>query len=958
MSDESDLASPSEGGTEVLTVGTSGWAIDVLANSHDSVVAVDAMGRVLWLNAGAEKAFGYRADSVVGRDVEMLIPGRFAAGHRAHIQEFLAADGSSRPMATRGVLVGQRADGSEFPTAGSISCMATEEGPVMTAILTDLTAHHQTSVRAEKLVRALDGAHVGLLVADHADRVIEANLACTHLVSSWRDIPIVDRPIAAVLGDLDVDWTTLRNDVAERGAWIGDVRHRGAGSAGRHLRLWVASHRDHVTGVSGHVVTLVDTTETMNALESARRNEHLRARSQHLAGLATVELSQTLEVMDWSPELLDVLHIRHRRSPVSYRTFLRAFVPDHRVVVDELIGDVLASGRSRDQLFSVGHEGGDVWHCRLWAETVSRGDADQIVLLSIQDVTAEQERLDAAVRAERQLRAVLNAMTARTVVVDNRGTIQMVNNAWTDHERRCELAAGARAGDDYLDVVRATAGALGGPIISGVQRVLDNVDDRFSVDFKCVGEPECEHWYMLTAEHVDAPEGGVVISHRDITPRKRAEAELAHRAAHDELTGLANRTLIRDHIDQAAVRRADGCLTAVMVVDLDRFKVINDSLGHSAGDVVLTTVARRFREATRPSDMVGRLGGDEFVVVCEQLPDREAACVLADRLLHALHRPVYFEGRALHVRASIGIATSESGSAADETLRHADTAMYASKRRGGHRYALYDEDLGAQALARMDLEHDLRHALSGSELSVACQPLYDLNTGALTGFEALCRWNHPIRGDVPPGEFIPIAEQSDLIIAVGSWVLSEAVHLMSEIDRIDMSRSLRMAVNVSPRQVLAPGFAEDVTDHLARCALEPERLELELTESAVVENIDELIDVLRRLRMVGVRVALDDFGTGTASLSQLSRLPVSTVKIDRSFIENITNHGGGPAIVLTSILAIAAARGLDTVAEGIETKEQLAALRQLGCGLGQGYVLGRPARCADRDSFPPRSLPF
>jgi diguanylate cyclase (GGDEF)-like protein len=531
----------------------------------------------------------------------------------------------------------------------------------------------------------------------------------------------------------------------------------------------------------------------------------------------------------------------------------------------------------------------------------------------------------------------------------------MVNDAWIERERGCELEAGVRVGDNYLAELES-AEIEGSAISAGISRVLAGVDPRFAIDYRCSGTSGCEHWYMLTAEPIHAPSSGIVISLRDITGRKRAEAELAHRATHDLLTGLASRELVRERIERA-LERTDGALTVVMLADLDRFKVVNDSLGHLVGDRVLMTVARRFQAVTRSADVVGRLGGDEFVVVCEAIESREQANAIAERLLQTLQLPVYVEGRELHLRASVGIATATAAErGADDMLQRADTAMYAAKRRGGQRAVFFDDDLGQQAIRRLELEHDLRSALARGEIAVAYQPQYNLQTGVLTGFEALCRWTHPTRGPVSPAEFIPIAEEIDLAVELGSWIMSESIHHLAACDHLDPRLCLRTSVNVSPRQLVTPGFVEDVNIHLSRFGLAPDRLELEIVESAAIENLDEIISTMRQLRSRGVRVALDDFGTGTASLSQLGLLPVSTVKIDRSFIHNITDQAGDPVVVLTSILAIATVLGLDVVAEGIETQDQLDTLRDLGCQLGQGYLLGRPLLRTDREALPPSVL--
>jgi diguanylate cyclase (GGDEF)-like protein len=436
----------------------------------------------------------------------------------------------------------------------------------------------------------------------------------------------------------------------------------------------------------------------------------------------------------------------------------------------------------------------------------------------------------------------------------------------------------------------------------------------------------------------------VLVLTRDITDRKNAELALAEQAVHDPLTGLANRVLLRDRLGQALLRleRTPG-LVAVLFLDLNRFKLINDTLGHAVGDALLNEIAIRLRALARRSDTVARFGGDEFVILCDRVATNDDARAIAERIAAAVARPFVHAGRTLHVTASIGIAsTADATTNPEHLLRDADTAMYQAKERshGAGRYQMFDPDTHNKMVSQLDTENDLREAIANGDLVLHYQPLHVLDTGELHGVEALARWPHPTRGLLLPDEFIPIAEQSGLIIDLGAWVLEEACRQLAEWTacRGTDRNPLTMAVNISPRQLANPVLPAQVGAALAHHAIAPELLCLEITETAMLEEAVSSVEALHRLHALGVRIALDDFGTGYSSLAHLRRFRVDTIKIDRSFVSGLDDAAGDTAIV-GAITAMAAALGMTTVGEGIETAGQLEALERLGCDEGQGYYL-------------------
>jgi diguanylate cyclase (GGDEF)-like protein/PAS domain S-box-containing protein len=440
----------------------------------------------------------------------------------------------------------------------------------------------------------------------------------------------------------------------------------------------------------------------------------------------------------------------------------------------------------------------------------------------------------------------------------------------------------------------------------------------------------------------DPAVGGIVVNYRDITGRKSLEDELKRQAFHDSLTGLANRALFADRLEHA-ISRAERSPTAlaVLFLDLDDFKTVNDSLGHSEGDLLLVAVADRLRASLRGSDTIARMGGDEFAILIEDPIDDETPMDVGRRMLAQLEPPFAHGGKELFVRASIGIATTRSRDhTADEVLRNADVAMYTAKTKGKNRLEVFEPGMHTAALTRLALKGDLERALERDEFTLAYQPIVRLAGGRLSGVEALLRWQHRDRGNVGPAEFIPVAEETGVILPLGRWVLEQACAQAATWNAIS-PQPITMSVNVSGRQLQHPAFVAEVAAVLASTGLAPELLTLELTESVLMQDAEAATAVLVELKSLGVRLAIDDFGTGYSSLNYLRRFPIDELKIDRSFVASLDDGPTHSAVVL-SILRLGETLRLETVAEGIEEASQLAALRGLGADLGQGYLFARP----------------
>jgi diguanylate cyclase (GGDEF)-like protein/PAS domain S-box-containing protein len=430
----------------------------------------------------------------------------------------------------------------------------------------------------------------------------------------------------------------------------------------------------------------------------------------------------------------------------------------------------------------------------------------------------------------------------------------------------------------------------------------------------------------------------------DITSRKEAEAALEHQALHDALTGLPNRTLFGDRLERAVVRadRRHQQL-AVLFLDLDNFKVINDSLGHHAGDALLVEVAARLTACVRNADTVARLGGDEFTILLEDLETEAEAEQVAERIGQVLRTPFRVGDRDIFISASIGLALgAPSRTPAESLLRNADIAMYRSKTAGKARHSLFDSGINPVATERLELEHDLAQALALGQLRVYYQPILSLLDGQVTEVEALLRWDRPGHGPVGPATFIPVAEETGLIVPIGRWVLNQACAQAAAWQaEFPSDPPLVMSVNLSARQFQDPGLLADIQRALHATRLDPRGLKLEITESVAIQDIEGSVATLQALKSAGIQVAIDDFGTGYSALNYLKRLPVDTLKIDRSFVEGLGQDRLDAAIV-QSVVALARTLELSVVGEGIESQAQATKLRALGCDGGQGYLFARP----------------
>lgn len=578
----------------------------------------------------------------------------------------------------------------------------------------------------------------------------------------------------------------------------------------------------------------------------------------------------------------------------------------------------------------------------------------------IHDTTERNRALRALEHSEHFTRTIISSVGEGIVVFDRSLRFQIWNHVM---EELTGLAADEVIGRQATEVFPELP-----------ERGINHLLTRALMGFQVKSQDTPYHiprtgktgWFVGQYSPHISPDGkvvGVVGVVHDITERKRTEQQLVHNAFHDGLTGLPNRALFSDRLERliAAARRNNTHRFGVLFLDLDRFKVINDSLGHLRGDQLLVSIARRLEACVRQGDTVARLGGDEFAILLGEIADLAEATRIADRVQQDLSLPFQLDVHEVFTSCSIGIAVSTPAyTRPEEILRDADTAMYRAKNTGRARYEVFDREMHSEALAQLELETDLRRAIERNELTLHYQPIVDLEDGSLTGFEALVRWQHPRHGIMLPAEFIGLAEETGLIVPLGCWVLREACAQMraweKETTRV---QHLAISVNLSARQFLQPDLLEQIAGVLAQTGFPASRLKLEITESVLMQNASTVSQMLAELRARGVKLCIDDFGTGYSSLSYLQSFPIDSLKIDRSFISAIDDESSSLELIET-IVALSRILGMEAVAEGVESREQLEAVRRLGSRFAQGYHFSHPlpaseALCLVRDQ---RSWPI
>jgi diguanylate cyclase (GGDEF)-like protein/PAS domain S-box-containing protein len=900
------------------------------------VVATDVEFRVVYWNRGAELLLGFPASEMLGRD---LIEGVSIEVTDDRLDRLLADLENGLEIIDE-FLVHKR-DGSPVPVLVLVTPILDDDARLVGIVLvgTDVT---------ERKASEATMARLSAIVESSSDAIIGMDL--TGLVTSWNAgaEQLFGQTTEAMLGRSVASLTASGSgaDVAAmlKGLVGGDTVHmvelvgaRGDGSpVAIESTVYPVSSREGT--VIGAAAISRDVT-ARRALERIAEDEHRRLEeAQRVAQVGSFEFDFVSLESKWSRELRRLMGVGPDEPP-DYTAFLERIHPDDYEQFRRDIEAWLAgSGQFFECEFRVIPEPDVERWLSARVEVFRDGaGAARTMVASVRDVTEQKANTRARRRAEEQFLAAFDLGGVGMLVTDLDRRILRANAAF------CQLI-----GLPLEEVLGSTPDDFADPAEPYEQgslvtdRTVSSGGDRLDIERRYLRSDGTTVYTELHVSVLRNEKGEpeyLFFQVVDVTGRKRVEDELQSLAMHDPLTGLPNRYLLQDRLETALARaQRSHQLVAVLFIDVDHFKLVNDSLGHSTGDTLLVQLASRLMQESRSGDTVARFGGDEFAMVCEDVSDVAEAERIGQRVLALFDEPFLIAEQQLYVTVSTGIVVATPGATPITVLRDADAAMYQAKDRGRARAEMFDESLRHQAAKRLDVEMMLRHALERGEFRVVYQPVVSLPGDMPVSVEALLRWEHPERGTLSPTEFIPTAEETGLIVPIGAWVLEEALAQLSKWRRqLAGASSLYVAVNLSPRQLLSGDLLARCRDATAGNHIPADALCLEITEGAVMQDVDVSVPILRKIADSGIRIAVDDFGSGYSSLSYLKRLPVGTLKIDRSFVNGLPHDADDSAIV-RAIVSLGYALGLELCAEGVETPAQRAELVGLGCHLGQGYL--------------------
>jgi len=919
----------------------------LLDTIEQSVIATDQSGAITYWNRHAEALYGWSAAEVHGRSIiEVVVPERDQASANANMPSLLKGEGWS------GEFLARRRDGSTFWAHAANSPLYDSHGNVtgIIGVSFDISAQKE--------------AQEALATAEARHRTLIENIpAVTYTeplgVTSGTATPFLSPQIEQMTGYPFACWETIPNfgdsivhpdDQERRRRHIEetdasgepyDIEYRIFHSNGEIL--WVHNRAVRVYAPDGTPLYwqgfITDITEQKRASEAVRLSE---ARLQSLMKNA----SDTICVLDATGS------ITYQSSSIEHLTGFtpeeivgkpatELIHPDDLPILGVRLFEIMsAPGVHSPVVYRALHKNGTWRSIEAIPTNLLDDPAIEGIVLNCRDITERQEAEAILRESEERFRALVQHGSDLVSILDQDGTIRFESPSI---ENILGYGLGELIGRNALELIHpddAERVATTLATIHADQHLRDALVYRFR------HADGGWRWLESTGRLVNGAGGiyGAVINSRDVTERMALEAQLEYQALHDALTGLPNRTLLLDRLDQCVARaHRHHDSIAVLFIDLDDFKLVNDSLGHAAGDDVLVIAARRLRHAVREGDTVARFGGDEFVIVLGQPIAIDEVIDIANRIAVTLSEPFQIDGRELQVAASIGIAlTTGEHANRDELLRHADIALYRAKGKGKNTYDIFDEAMHDAVLQRIELGASLRRAIDRSEFSLHYQPIVSLATGDVVGVEALVRWQHPERGMVSPAAFIPVAEETGLILPLGAWILRTACEQGRRwLDASGGGGGFTLCVNLSSRQFAQPELVQQIATVLAETCFPAERLALEITETDAMGDAEGTVRRLEELKALGVQLAVDDFGTGYSSLAYLKQFPVDVLKIDRSFVSGAGVADADTAIV-AAMISLARALGLRVVAEGVETSEQLARLRDLDCDEAQGYHFSRP----------------
>jgi diguanylate cyclase (GGDEF)-like protein/PAS domain S-box-containing protein len=927
-----------------------------------AVVVVDQAGEIVLVNAAAEALFGYGREELVGEQVEILVPKRLREGHRRRRERF-TAEGLTRRMGIGLELIACRKDGIEFPVEIGLSRLQADEGVLISAAICDISERRHAQAQIASLAAIVESCDDAMIAKTLQGTITTWNPAAERMYG-YTTAEAVGRQIRILCPtsehEDEVARILARVASGERIDHFETTRRRKDGSV-IDVSVTISPIHDSRGEVAGASTVARDITERKRAADALAEAEQRFRGAFEESPIGIVMLDRRLGVLRVNDALCRLLG--RDAAQIVGRSILEFTHPD-----DVAPSRAWNESRSRGNVLAplvkryVRPDGSIVEVQVTTTALVEPHDSEPYFFSQLQDVTerrcAERQNaviadlgrralgcadvvalMDEAVRSVREILATTLCIIARCSAD---GAVRLVA---ADGE-----SLGWTIGPGYPTQTAYTL-QVGKPVVS---------DDLLS-ETRFSTPPTVLERGMRRSVSVPVPDRSgsrhVILAHlpaglRRFTDddvrfveavahvvagaldRAAAEDELRRRALEDPLTGLANRALLSSQLETELrhARRLHNRV-CVLALDLDRFKIINDTLGHSAGDVLLLKVAARLAGCMREEDLIARPGGNEFTVIATRTATDHAIAEVAQRLIDAVIDPFELDGREVFITASVGVAVSDHGSETpEELLRDADAAMYRAKEQGGGRYEIFDVTLRHHLVQRMAIEADLRHAIERSELELYYQPLIDLTDERVVGFEALLRWRHPERGMIAPDQFIQIAEETRLIIPIGSWVLQTVCAQLAQ-----WPQQIHVAANLSALQI-TPELTLEVQRQLAQHRVAPDRLVLEITESLVLDPSTK--PIVTSLRALGIKLALDDFGTGYSSLGSLQRFPLDLLKLDRTLISSLDEPKG--VAVIRAAIELGNALGVDVIAEGIETPTQLATLRNLKCPLGQGYLFARP----------------
>lgn len=931
----------------------------LLEVAPDATIIMRSDGTIDLANANAERMFGYERHALVGRPIEVLIPSRFHARHVAQRHQF-ALRPAQRPMGGgKTQLLGLRANGSEFPVEISLNPLLMDNDQLVVAAIRDMTLRQQSEDELRALSRELEQR-----VADRTAELERANKAfratfeqasvgIAHVTpdGGWLR---VNQQLCDLFGypkeelmtlsfqdithpdDLGPDLKLMQQVLAgEIATYSMDKRYFHKTGRLVWANLNVSLVRDQYGSPEYFISVLKDISDRKQAeAEKIKSNESLEL-AIAATGLGLFDYSPQTGRTEWSLEMKRYLGVQPEEQ-VTYDRFLEGIHPEDRQRVHEGLQAAMRGtmgGRLEIEARTIGVDNRERW--LEWRGQIFFDQQGKPVrcIGTVLDIT-QRELADQALReSEQQLRMMFEANPIGTVIGDDTGRVIEANAAYLRiiGRSRYELLSGQMRWDLVTPPEYAEAD----------RRIIEQAR-RQGVSDLCEKEylrPDGTRVPVLLACAPMGTSDQLVAFVLDISERKQAEERIRQAALHDPLTGLPNRGLLFDYAKHVfAHARRFGRHCALLFIDLDRFKPINDNYGHELGDAVLLTVAKRMEACTRAEDVVFRLGGDEFLVLLSDVADDESAGDVARHIMQAVQQPCEVNGIQVTVSASIGISIfPRDGDVLDTLINNADAAMYQAKDAGRKNVQFYSEELAARSHLQMRIEEQLKRALAQDGFQLYYQPLVDTHSTRLVGVEALVRWSHH---DVGPDQFVPVAEATGHIGSLSDWVIDEACRQHRKWRERGM-QPFPIAVNISGALFRQNEFAENLLSKLKQHSLDPSALQVEVTETSLMENLERAIELLSRLKSFGVKIALDDFGTGYSSLNYLSRLPIHKIKVDKSFVQRI-EHDATSRAVTEAVIALGRSLSLEVVAEGIESAQTLEYLRRQGCNQAQGYYVCKP----------------